>query len=99
MKILTPLSVVSVACSAAVWLFVAGSLVIASGEDRTLPASLMTGGHLLTLALGVAIAYWALNFGTTGWELLLLPAALMIGQIVVAAGLILARRQRRTATA
>jgi len=34
-------------------------------------------------------------YGSTGWELLMLPASLMVGLIVVAAGLLMAAASRR----
>ncbi|WP_246098215.1 hypothetical protein [Rhodococcus spelaei] len=55
----------------------------------------MTLGQALTWILAILIAVWALNFGSTGWELLLLPASLMLGQVVVASGLVLTMVGRR----
>ncbi|UPW04838.1 hypothetical protein M1C57_01780 [Rhodococcus pyridinivorans] len=57
----------------------------------------MTVGQLTTIVLGVAIVVWALNFGTTGWELLALPLALIGGQVLVAVGLFIWRRTASTA--
>ena len=61
-------------------------------RSRTVASILTTLGQLTTLALGAAIVVWATNFGTTGWELLALPAALICGQILVAVGLFVWRR-------
>ncbi|MDU0478803.1 hypothetical protein QVA66_06080 [Staphylococcus chromogenes] len=45
-------------------------------------------GHLVTLALATAEATWAFTApNRTGWELMFLPVAVIIGQCVVAAGL------------
>lgn len=63
-------------------------------RDRALPAILMTVGQVLTMAVAVTIVVWAMAFASTGWELIVLPTSLMLGQIVVAAGLILGRRRR-----
>jgi hypothetical protein len=63
-------------------------------SERRWAKTLMALGQALTLALAIAIVVWALAFGSTGWELLALPMSLMLGQIVVAAGLIMAGRNR-----
>lgn len=51
------------------------------------PSSLMLLGQAITWGLAIAIIVWAARYGTTGWELLALPASLMFGQLVVGAGL------------
>jgi len=73
---------------------IAGVLGALFLRDRALPAILMTVGQVLTMAVAVTIVVWALAFASTGWELIVLPTSLMLGQIVVAAGLILGRRRR-----
>lgn len=49
---------------------------------------LMALGQWVTVGLAVWIVVWALGFGTTGWELLALPSSLLVGQLVVGAGLL-----------
>ena len=71
---------------------VAGAL----GRRTHGPATaLMTIGQVTTVVLELVIVVWALGFASTGWELLLLPTALMVGQVIVAAGLIKTARQYR----
>lgn len=55
----------------------------------------MTIGQVTTVVLALVIVVWAFGFASTGWELLLLPTALMVGQVIVAAGLIKTARQYR----
>ncbi|MCZ4533950.1 hypothetical protein O4159_00490 [Gordonia terrae] len=71
---------------------IVGGACVFRGRSRTVASVLTTLGQLTTLALGAAIVVWATNFGTTGWELLALPAALICGQILVAVGLFVWRR-------
>lgn len=66
---------------------VAGVVVIARRVGRGWPGPTMAAGQLLTWALAAAVIVWALWFPSTGWELIALPYALMLGQLVVAAGL------------
>ncbi|MFD6858195.1 hypothetical protein ACFWCF_12780 [Rhodococcus sp. NPDC060090] len=56
---------------------------------------LMTIGQVTTVVLALVIAVWAFGFASTGWELLFLPTSLMVGQVIVAAGLIKTARQYR----
>ena len=79
---------------------VAGPFALARRTDGAwIPALVTLLGQLATLALAGAILVWALKFPTTGWELLALPASLMLGQVVVAIGvgveLVHRRRSRR----
>lgn len=71
---------------------IVGTACVLQRRTRTVASVLMTAGQLSTIALGAAIVVWALNFGTTGWELLALPFALIGGQILVAVGLFFRRR-------
>lgn len=71
---------------------IVGTACVLQRRTRTVASVLMTVGQLTTVGLGAAIILWALNFGTTGWELLALPLALIGGQILVAVGLFLWRR-------
>ncbi|WP_068165776.1 hypothetical protein [Rhodococcus phenolicus] len=73
---------------------IAGIVCVVRQRARNWAANLMTLGQVVTVALAVAIVVWALGFATTGWELIALPTSLMIGQIVVVAGLIKAGRPR-----
>ncbi|MFC4604426.1 hypothetical protein [Rhodococcus kronopolitis] len=76
---------------------VAGVVVLLRGTARVwVPPLLMGLGQLTTLVLAVAIVVWALQFGSTGWELIALPASLMLGQVLVAVGLVtdVVRRRR-----
>lgn len=75
---------------------IVGTACVLQHRTRTVTSVLMTVGQWSTIALGAAIVVWALNFGTTGWELLALPSALIGGQILVAVGLFF---RRRTASA
>nr|WP_240945621.1 hypothetical protein [Rhodococcus sp. HNM0569] len=69
---------------------VAGVVVLARRTRRRawLPLLLMTIGHCATLLLVLAIVVWAFAFASTGWELITLPASLMLGQLPVALGLV-----------
>lgn len=69
-------------------------LALRSVRDR--PGILMVLGQLTTVASAIAIVVWALAFASTGWELLLLPMSLMLGQLVVAAGVVDAHRRGRS---
>ena len=64
-------------------------------RTRLATCVLMTSGHVLTIAIAVAIVVWAVGFGSTGWELIALPASLAGGQILVSAGIFTAVVQRR----
>ena len=57
----------------------------------------MASGQIITCTIAFAIVIWAGYFATTGWELLMLPLALFIGQAVVAGGLVSRVRQVRHA--
>jgi hypothetical protein len=69
-----------------------GTACVLQRRTRTPALLLITLGQLITIGLGEAIIVWALNFGTTGWELLALPWALIGGQVLVAVGLFSWRR-------
>lgn len=71
---------------------IVGTACVLQRRTRTVASILMTVGQLTTIVLGAAIVVWVLNFGTTGWELLALPLALIGGQILVAVGLFYWRR-------
>lgn len=75
---------------------VAGGVVLIRHTSRGWPGPTMAAGQLLTWSLAAAIIVWAMAFATSGWELLALPFALMLGQLVVAAGLaaVVVRRLR-----
>lgn len=60
-------------------------------------AATMAAGQIITCTIAFAIVLWAGYFATTGWELLMLPLALFIGQAVVAGGLVSRVRQVRRA--
>ncbi|MDV2475696.1 hypothetical protein F8M49_10490 [Rhodococcus zopfii] len=66
---------------------IVGTACVLQRRTRTVASVLMTIGQWSTIVLGAAIVMWALNFGTTGWELLALPSALIGGQILVVVGL------------
>lgn len=79
---------------------IAGPFALARGADRAwIPALVIFLGQLATVVLAGTILVWAWKFPTTGWELLALPASLMLGQVVVAIGvgveLVRRRRSRR----
>jgi hypothetical protein len=67
---------------------IVGAGCVLQRRTRTAASVLITLGQLTTIILGAAIVVWAVNFGTTGWELLALPWALIAGQILVTVGLI-----------
>ncbi|MGV9745173.1 hypothetical protein ACWDTG_09675 [Rhodococcus zopfii] len=73
---------------------IAGSVCLVEQRARNWAANLMTLGQVATVALAAAIVVWALGYASTGWELLALPTSPMVGQIVVAAGLLKAGRPR-----
>ncbi|WP_458682810.1 hypothetical protein [Prescottella equi] len=78
---------------------VAGMVVLVRRRRRRAGVGplLMTLGQFVTVGLGVWIVVWAFGFGTTGWELIALPSSLLVGQLIVAAGLlttVVARRRR-----
>ncbi|EID78163.1 hypothetical protein W59_20193 [Rhodococcus opacus RKJ300 = JCM 13270] len=61
----------------------------ASAGPSSANAFRRSAGTLCTVPLGTEA------YGSTGWELLILPASLMLGQVVVASGLISAVVTRR----
>ncbi|AXY49233.1 hypothetical protein [Rhodococcus ruber] len=71
---------------------IVGTACVLQHRTRTVASVLTTVGQWSTIALGAAIVVWALNFGTTGWELLAVPSALIGGQVLVAVGLFFWRR-------
>lgn len=73
---------------------VAGTIALVRQANRTRSAILMTVGQVLTWVMAIVIAVWAQALGSTGWELLVLSASLMLGQIAVAVGLIVRARAR-----
>ncbi|CCQ16347.1 putative uncharacterized protein [Rhodococcus sp. AW25M09] len=73
---------------------VTGLFTVGSGQNIAAKTA-MTGGHIVTVAIAVAVVVWALGFGSTGWELIVLPISLALGQIVVLAGIITVFVQRR----
>jgi len=74
---------------------VAGTIGLVRRPDRTWAGALMTLGQAVTWILAIVIVVWSQAYGSTGWELLILPASLMLGQVVVASGLISAMVSRR----
>ena len=74
---------------------VAGTIGLVRRTDLRWAWALMTLGQVLTWILAIAIVVWSQAYGSTGWELLILPASLMLGQVVVASGLISAMVTRR----
>lgn len=78
--------------------------VIAGMAVLWMPASRRNGplvcavvGQIITWALVAAIVVWAVAFPSTGWELITLPFAFIVGQTIVAIGLgLVVRRYRRT---
>lgn len=73
---------------------VVGTACVLQRRTRRTSTVLMALGQVTTVALAAAIVVWAFGFASTGWELIALPTALMAGQPIVAAGLIVARKQR-----
>ncbi|MCA1008238.1 hypothetical protein LCL87_21225 [Rhodococcus hoagii] len=63
-------------------------LLVRRRRQAGVGALLMTLGQFVTVGLGVWIVVWAFGFGTTGWELIALPSSLLVGQLVVGAGLL-----------
>lgn len=85
-------TVVGLPCSVAG--AVAGTGCVLRRRTRGAPTVLMALGQVTTVALAAAVMVWAFGFASTGWELVALPAALMVGQLMVAAGLVVAFTQR-----
>ncbi|WP_241387377.1 hypothetical protein [Rhodococcus sp. CH91] len=73
---------------------VVGTACILQRRTRGPATVLMALGQVATVALAAAILVWAFGFASTGWELVALPAALMVGQLMVAAGLVVTFTQR-----
>ncbi|MFD6858207.1 hypothetical protein ACFWCF_12845 [Rhodococcus sp. NPDC060090] len=71
-----------------------GIVCVFRQRARRWAVNLMAFGQCVTVALAIAIVVWAIGFATTGWELIALPTSLMVGQVVVVAGLIKAGRPR-----
>ncbi|MGI9206357.1 MAG: hypothetical protein ACR2I3_00145, partial [Rhodococcus sp. (in: high G+C Gram-positive bacteria)] len=67
---------------------IVGTACVLRRRTRGTATVLMTFGQVSTVALAAAIVVWAFGFASTGWELIALPAALMAGQVMVAAGLV-----------
>lgn len=67
---------------------IAGAVCIIQRRLRGWAMILTAVGQMTTIALAAAIIVWALAFASTGWELIALPSALMLGQAIVAVGLI-----------
>lgn len=74
---------------------VAGAIALPRGGQYA--TAVMATGQIITCTIAFAIVLWAGYFATTGWELLMLPLALFIGQAVVAGGLVARLRQVRRA--
>jgi len=66
---------------------VSGIEVVARSAEPSRSPIVLTIGHVLTCGLAVAIVVWAIN-GSTGWELIVLPTSLIVGQLVVLTGLL-----------
>lgn len=74
---------------------VVGTACVLQHRTRGTATVLLTLGQVTTMALAAAIVVWAFGYASTGWELITLPTALMVGQLVVTVGLVVDRRQRR----
>lgn len=77
---------------------VAGVVGIARGTDRSWTGAVVTVGQIITWVVVALVVAWSRADDATGWELLALPASLMVGQVLVAAGLIAARLRGRRRT-
>ncbi|MFD6881468.1 hypothetical protein [Rhodococcus sp. NPDC060084] len=73
---------------------IVGTACILRRHTRGRATVLMALGQVTTVALAATIVVWAFGFASTGWELVALPTALMVGQVMVAAGLVVAFTQR-----
>ncbi|MBF0662634.1 MULTISPECIES: hypothetical protein [unclassified Rhodococcus (in: high G+C Gram-positive bacteria)] len=73
---------------------IVGTACVLRRRTRGRATVLMALGQVTTVALAAAILVWAFGFASTGWELIALPAALMVGQVMVAAGLLVVRTGR-----
>ncbi|MBM7457520.1 hypothetical protein [Rhodococcus coprophilus] len=71
---------------------IVGTACVLRRRSRGTATVLMTLGQVTTVALAAAMVVWALGFASSGWELVALPAALIVGQVMVAAGLLAATR-------
>ncbi|MDH6280681.1 hypothetical protein [Prescottella agglutinans] len=79
----TPIGLIAALVGAVAGLFV----FVRRGVRVDAARLVMALGQIVTVVLAVVIVVWAVEFGSTGWELIVLPASLLLGQIVVAAGL------------
>ncbi|RMB77919.1 hypothetical protein AYK61_17125 [Rhodococcus sp. SBT000017] len=61
--------------------------MLVRSSTRKLPFVLMAIGHLATTVGVVAVVIWSTRPSASGWDLLLLPAPVVLGQLVVLAGL------------
>ncbi|MFI6756089.1 hypothetical protein ACIBF4_13890 [Rhodococcus coprophilus] len=73
---------------------IVGTACVLRRRTRGTATVLMALGQVITVALAAAIVVWAFGFASTGWELVALPTALMVGQVMVVAGLLVARTSR-----
>lgn len=70
--------------------------VLVRSSTRKLPFVLMAVGHLAASVGVVAVVIWSTREAASGWDLLLLPAPVVLGQLIVLAGLgLLLLRHRR----
>ncbi|OZC79419.1 hypothetical protein CH251_00490 [Rhodococcus sp. 06-462-5] len=71
--------------------------VLVRSSTRRLPCVLMAVGHLAASVGVVAVVLWATRPSASGWDLLFLPAPVVLGQLVVLAGLgVLIRLRQRS---
>lgn len=66
---------------------VVGLGVLVRPSTRKLPFGLMAIGHIAASAGVAAVVVWSTRAAASGWDLLLLPAPVLLGQLVVLAGL------------
>lgn len=70
--------------------------VLVRSSTRKLHFVLMAVGHLAASVGVVAVVIWSTREAASGWDLLLLPAPVVLGQLIVLAGLgLLLLRHRR----
>ncbi|OZE42163.1 hypothetical protein CH259_01920 [Rhodococcus sp. 05-2254-4] len=80
---------------------VVGLGVLVRPSKRKPPFVLMAVGHIAASAGVFAVVIWSTRATASGWDLLLLPAPVLLGQLVVLAGLgvlVFRRRPSRSNT-
>lgn len=65
----------------------------ASEYRRNVPFVIAVAGQVVTWVGIAAVIVWAVGYGSTGWELLMLPFSLVVGQVIVGVALVILLRR------